>query len=53
MGELTEEFYWKPTPQLRWYRPAGASDNECKLQQLWRINVRCYEWRDVDLVMDY
>lgn len=39
------------TPHFRWYRPAGGSDNDLRLQQLFQ-GSRGPVWLDVPVVLE-
>lgn len=43
---------WRPTPELRWYRPARGDNNDRVLQQLWQRVTGERTWRAVDVVLE-
>jgi len=47
-----EEWKWRPTPRLRWYRPARGNDNDIRLEQMWeRMTGEC-AWRPVETILE-
>lgn len=46
-GAQLEALYWKPTGELRWFRPPRGTDNDRVLQQLWERVTGERSWRDV------
>lgn len=42
-----ESYYWKPTMELRWFRPKGGNDNDRVLHQLWERITGERHWRTV------
>ena len=42
-----EALYWRPTGEMRWFRPPGASDHEKELQVLWERVTGERAWRTV------
>jgi len=42
-----EALCWKPTGELRWFRPKYGTDNDLILQQLWERITGEREWREV------
>ena len=47
-----EALHWKPTGQLRWFRPKGCSDNEKELQILWERVTGEREWQKVGTCLE-
>lgn len=43
-----EAMMWKPTGELRWYRPSGRDDAEKVLQQLYERVTGERTWRAVE-----
>ena len=50
-GSELEALMWKPTNELRWFRPIGATDTEVILQALWERVTGERQWRDVPTVL--
>ena len=46
-----EQMLWKPTGELRWFRPPGGNDNDLQLQQLWERVTGERAWRLVPTVL--
>lgn len=51
-GAKIEEAMWQCLPQLRWYRPRGATDDEKLLQQLWERITGERHWRTVPYMLE-
>jgi hypothetical protein len=46
-----EAMMWKPTGELRWFRPPRGTDNDRVLQQLWERVTGERSWRDVPVCL--
>ena len=47
-----EELMWRPTGQLRWRRPSGASDANRVLEQLFERHTGERSWRAVGTFLE-
>ncbi len=47
-----EEMYWRAGGELRWYRPAGGSDDDLQLEQLWERVTGERQWRVVQTILE-
>jgi hypothetical protein len=51
-GAELEGFLWKPTGEMRWYRPKHADDTQLQLQVLWERATGEREWRPVPTFLE-
>lgn len=51
-GAELEGFLWKPTGELRWYRPRGGNDNDIRLEVLWERATGERQWRIVQTILE-
>ena len=47
-----EGWMWKPTGELRWFRPKGGNDNDIRLEQLWERVTGERRWRVVQTILE-
>lgn len=47
-----ESLCWKPTRELRWFRPKGCDDTEIVLQQLWERVTGERSWHVVPTCLE-
>jgi len=47
-----EGMMWKPTGELRWYRPRRGGDNDLQLEVLWERVTGERDWRPVQTIME-
>jgi hypothetical protein len=47
-----EGMLWKPTGEIRWYRPKGGDDNDKRLELLWERVSGERQWRPIPYFME-
>lgn len=50
-GEL-EGMMWKPTGEMRYFRPRGCNDNDIRLEVLWERATGERTWRPVPTILE-
>lgn len=51
-GANLEDMLWKPTGEMRWYRPIGGTDNDIHLEVLWERATGERAWRPVPTILE-
>jgi hypothetical protein len=51
-GAKLEDLMWKPTGELRWFRPWNGNDNDFELQVLWERVTGERQWRPVPKALE-
>lgn len=47
-----EEAFWKPTGELRWYRPKHGHDTDRVLEVLWQRFTGERQWRPIPVILE-
>ena len=47
-----EMMMWKPTGEMRYYRPRGGNDNDLRLELLWERVTGERNWRPVPTILE-
>lgn len=51
-GAELEGLMWKPSGELRFYRPKGGNDMDIRLEQLWERVTGERSWRPVRTILE-